>query len=173
MNLLERAVHAPPTEVNGELSCLSSGNPSPKAPKKQNCKLSSTSEATWRSRPELYGVIVALSAFMNKYKWFAASCVCHFLKLRAVQQSIKITIFMPLSHSLKLWLGMPMSTLCPTDELDTGSTLGMAMRQFLAMRYHGDMKRLTSLWAASNSKKSPFTTHSELSWLLFFNSRRP
>ena len=32
-----------------------------------------------------------------------------------------------------------------TDELDTGSTLGMAMRQFLAMRFHGDMKRLTSL----------------------------
>ena len=33
--------------------------------------------------------------------------------------------------------------------------LGMAMRQFLAMRYHGDIKRLVSLWAASNSKKIP------------------
>ena len=29
------------------------------------------------------------------------------------------------------------------------------MRQFLAMRYHGDMKRLMSLWAPSNSKKIP------------------
>ena len=26
-----------------------------------------------------------------------------------------------------------------------GDLLGMAMRQFLAMRYHGDMKRLMSL----------------------------
>ena len=34
-----------------------------------------------------------------------------------------------------------------------GDLLGMAMRQFLAMRYHGDMKRLMSLWATSNSKQ--------------------
>ena len=46
----------------------------------------------------------------------------------------------------------------------------MAMRQFLAMRYHGDMKRLMSLWAASNSK-IPIFTHSDFPFNFFFNSR--
>ena len=175
MNLLERAVHAPPTEVNGELSCLSSGNPS----KPQRNKIVNFPVYQWQPGEVGQSCMESLlhelhcQPLWTNIKKIAASCVCHFLKLRVVQQSIKITIFMPLSHSLKLWLGMPMSTLCPTDELDTGSTLGMAMRQFLAMRYHGDMKCLMLLWAASNSKKYPFFPHSELSPFLFFNSRRP
>ena len=124
MTLLERAVHAPPTEVNGELSCLNSGNPSKPQRNKivnfpvyqwqpgevgQSCLESLLHELhcqpLWTNMNDLHQVVCVIfssSELFNNRSRLRFLCHYHI-------------------HWSCGWACQER-----TDELDTGSTLGMA-----------------------------------------------